>query len=86
MTDTRTPRLITARSVVTARRVPGTDPVDVLDLLGGPLFHRRLLSQTNPTADYAQRIADVILKRLWRLNPAERRRVGAAVPALTTRP
>lgn len=38
-----------------------TDPADVLDLLAGPLFHRRMLSQATPTAEFAQRLVDMIL-------------------------
>ncbi|PSL44604.1 TetR family transcriptional regulator [Saccharothrix carnea] len=39
-----------------------TDPADVLDLLAGPLFHRRLISAPELTTDFAHRVVDLVLR------------------------
>ncbi|GAA0232674.1 TetR/AcrR family transcriptional regulator [Saccharothrix mutabilis subsp. mutabilis] len=39
-----------------------TDPADLLDLLAGPLFHRRLISTAELTRDFAERTVDLVLR------------------------
>lgn len=53
---------VITRGVTRGELPPDTDPADVLDLLAGPLFHRRLISGPDLTADFAHRVVDVVLR------------------------
>jgi AcrR family transcriptional regulator len=51
------------RRAVEARDLPaGTDPVEVLDLLAGPVFHRRAVTGETIDAAFAERIVDRVLE------------------------
>ncbi|WP_367129171.1 TetR/AcrR family transcriptional regulator [Saccharothrix sp. HUAS TT1] len=51
-----------ARGIDRGELPADTDPADVLDLLAGPLFHRRLISTADLTADFARRVVDLVLR------------------------
>jgi AcrR family transcriptional regulator len=40
---------------------PDTDPAEILDLIAGPLFHRRTLSRAQPDSLFAARLVDRVL-------------------------
>lgn len=52
------------RGVARGELPPGTDVDAVIDLLAGPLFHRRLVSSGAVDAAFAERVVDVVLAGL----------------------
>lgn len=53
---------VIARGVARGELPGGTDPAEVLDLLAGPLFHRRLISTPELTTAFAERVVDLVLR------------------------
>ncbi len=51
-----------ARGVERGELRPGTDPDDVLDLLAGPVFHRRYVTGRPVDARFAERVVDAVLR------------------------
>ncbi len=52
---------VIARGVARGELPAGTDPADVLDMLAGPLFHRRAISAGRVDVAFAERVADRVL-------------------------
>ncbi|MEV0900670.1 TetR/AcrR family transcriptional regulator [Actinoplanes sp. NPDC049802] len=52
---------VIARGVARGELPPGTDPADVLDLVAGPLFHRRAVSAGTVDSGFAERVVDRVL-------------------------
>lgn len=57
----RVVRDVLERGVARGELPPGTDPDDVLDLVTGPLFHRRWVSRGSVDPGFAVRVVDVVL-------------------------
>lgn len=52
---------VITRGIARGELPADTDPADVLDLLAGPLFHRRMMSGHAPSPEFAERLVDLIL-------------------------
>ena len=50
-----------ARGIERGELPPGTDPVEVLDMVSGPVFYRRLVSAGAVDRAFAQRVVDRVL-------------------------
>jgi hypothetical protein len=62
---------VIARGVARGELPAGTDPADVLDMLAGPLFHRRSVSAGRVDTAFAERVADRVLAA-YGARPADR--------------
>ena len=54
-------RAVIARGIDRGELPAGTDPAEVLDLLAGPIFHRRAVSAGVVERDFAERVVDRVL-------------------------
>jgi AcrR family transcriptional regulator len=62
------PALAAIRRGITRGELPATsDPVELLDLLTGPLFYRRMFSRRLPDRQFAEHIVDHVLAGAARL-------------------
>jgi AcrR family transcriptional regulator len=52
---------VIADAVTAGALPPGTDPAEVLDLLAGPIFHRRAVSAGTVDRAFAERVVDRVL-------------------------
>jgi AcrR family transcriptional regulator len=52
---------VIARGIARGELPAGTDPADVLDLLAGPLFHRRAVSAGSVDTGFPERVVDRVL-------------------------
>ena len=55
-------RHVIARGITAGELPPGTDPAEILDLLAGPLFHRRAISGGTVDAAFAACVVDRVLR------------------------
>ncbi|AEE46182.1 TetR/AcrR family transcriptional regulator [Cellulomonas fimi] len=53
--------LVIRRGIARGELPPETDPVDVLDLVTGPLFYRRWVGAGRVDADYVRTVVDTVL-------------------------
>jgi AcrR family transcriptional regulator len=69
-------RAVIARGVARGELPAGTDPAEVLDLLAGPVFHRRAVSAGVVDPLFAERIVDRVLAA-YRTDPNPRAGAGS---------
>ncbi len=52
---------VIGRGIERGELPPKTDPCEVLDLLAGPIYHRRAVRATTPDAHFAEHVVDRVL-------------------------